>query len=40
MVDVEAEKRAIDAEISSLQKELDNNFSLSRMQIMEKKKQI
>eukprot|EP00347_Sterkiella_histriomuscorum_P009848 403339641 len=39
-VNVEAEKKALDQQVKALQYELDNNFSLSKVQIMDKKKLI
>lgn len=39
-IDNTAEKISIDQQINALQKDIDNNFGLSKNQIMEKKKLI
>jgi len=38
--DVAGERRALDQQIKALQMEIDSNFSLSKNQVMEKKKTI
>ena len=38
MVDVQAEKIALDQQIKEIQREIDNNLSLTKNQIMEKKR--